>query len=140
MDDGGQLMMFTDASSNDGHLTSAVSALALSKDVKIIPVAFGSCSPIDPGYIRLANETEGQIFVLSPDEAGNITKLADFIIRANSTPRRTGRSLTTITYVSVRSVLAEDKGGFIQSPSLLETVRVTHQAARFKYACRRTVS
>lgn len=83
-DDGGDLFMFTDASSKDSGLAGAVSSLATSKDIKIYPILFGSCSPIDPSYIRVANDSGGQLFFLSPSEAGNITKLADFIVRSNA--------------------------------------------------------
>jgi subtilisin-like proprotein convertase family protein len=83
-DEGGELLMFTDASSKDGSLVGAVEGIALSRSISISPMAFGSCSPIDPGYIRLANNTGGQLFVLSGTEAGSITKLADFLNRSNA--------------------------------------------------------
>lgn len=84
MEDGGDLLMFTDATSNDGSLAGAVDSVALSKKVKISPILFGSCSPIDPGYIRAAADSGGQLFFLSRNEAGNITRLADFLVRANA--------------------------------------------------------
>lgn len=83
-DEGGELLMFTDASSKDASLVGAVEGIALSRSISISPMAFGSCSPIDPGYIRLANNTGGQLFVLSGAEAGSITKLADFLNRSNA--------------------------------------------------------
>jgi von Willebrand factor A domain-containing protein 7 len=46
--EGGSLFMFTDASSKDGGLAGAVSSLATSKDIKVFPITFGSCSPLDP--------------------------------------------------------------------------------------------
>src|SRR5262249_34844593 len=58
--------------------------LAESQEVSVYPVLFGSCSPIDPGYIRIAADSGGQVFVLSRADAGEITKLADFVVRANS--------------------------------------------------------
>lgn len=81
---GGELLMFTDASAKDGGLAGTVASLALSKNIKISPIVFGSCSPIDPGFIKLANDTGGQLFVLSPSEAGSITRLADFLIRSRA--------------------------------------------------------
>lgn len=83
-DEGGELMMFTDASSKDASLVGAVEGIALSRSINITPMAFGSCSPIDPDYIRLASNTGGQIFVLSPSEAGTITQLADLLNRSNA--------------------------------------------------------
>lgn len=82
-EDGGELMMFTDAGSKDAALAGTVDSIALSKNIKISPLTFGSCSPVDPAYIQLANDTGGQIFTLTRSEAGNITRLADFVIRSN---------------------------------------------------------
>lgn len=84
MEDGGELMMVTDASSKDGGLAGSVNALAQEKDVKITTIATGSCSPVDPEYYRTARATGGQVFVLSPSEVDNITKLADFVARPNA--------------------------------------------------------
>jgi hypothetical protein len=83
-DEGGDLFMFTDASSKDSLLAGAVSSLAAKKDIRIYPVLFGSCSPIDPSYNREANESGGQLFFLLSSEAGSITELADFIVRSNA--------------------------------------------------------
>lgn len=83
-DEGGDLFMFTDASSKDGGLAGAVSSLATSKEIRVFPIAFGSCSPLDPAYIRIANDSGGQVFMLFASEAGNITRLADFIVRSNA--------------------------------------------------------
>ena len=97
-DKGGDLFMFTDASSKDGSLAGAVSSLASSKDIKVFPITFGSCSPLDPGYIRIANESGGQVFELLRSEAGAITQLADFIVRSNA-----------VDVLSVGDVLAGDR-------------------------------
>lgn len=83
-EEGGSLFMFTDATAKDSSLAGNVSSLATSKDIKVFPILFGSCSPIDPGYIRVANESGGQLFFLDRSEAGNITKLADAVVRSNS--------------------------------------------------------
>lgn len=83
-DEGGSLFMFTDASSKDGGLAGAVSSLATSKDIKVFPITFGSCSPLDPAYIQIADESGGQVFELQRSEAGQITRLADFVVRSNA--------------------------------------------------------
>jgi von Willebrand factor A domain-containing protein 7 len=84
-EEGGQLFMFTDASSKDSALADQVNALANNKDIRIYPILFGSCSSsIDPSYIREANDSGGQLFSVSPSEAGTITQLADFIVRSNA--------------------------------------------------------
>jgi hypothetical protein len=104
-DDGGDLFMFTDADAKDSGLASAVSSLAASKDIKIFPCVFGSCSfasfgqtpptkPLinesnslqsaDPAYTRIANDSGGQLFALNRNEAGNITGLANLVVRSNA--------------------------------------------------------
>jgi hypothetical protein len=83
-DEGGDLFMFTDASSKDAGLAGNVSSLATSKDIRVYPMIFGSCSPIDPSYIRAAADSGGQLFFLSRSEAGKITRLADLIVRSNA--------------------------------------------------------
>jgi von Willebrand factor A domain-containing protein 7 len=84
-DEGGELFMFTDASSKDSALAGTVCSLATSKDIRIYPILFGTCSSsIDPSYIREANHSGGQLFSLSSSEAGSITQLADFIVRSNA--------------------------------------------------------
>lgn len=64
------LFLFTDASSKDALLAPAVIAAALVKQVRITPLLTGSCSPIDPGYVAVAEQTGGQLFFLSPFELG----------------------------------------------------------------------
>jgi hypothetical protein len=82
-DEGGDLFAFTDASAKDSSRAGDVESLALSKDIKIFPLVFGSCSPIDPVYVRLATATGGQFFFLQSSEAASITKLADAVVRSN---------------------------------------------------------
>jgi len=83
-DEGGDLFMFTDASSKDGGLAGAVASLATSKEIKVFPITFGSCSPLDPGYTRIAEQSGGQVFQIFPSEAGVVTQLADFLVRSNA--------------------------------------------------------
>ena len=40
--------------------------------------------PFDPAYARIANDTGGQYFFLGGFEAGQITRLADAVVRANA--------------------------------------------------------
>ncbi|NUQ89547.1 MAG: hypothetical protein HOQ43_13950 [Glycomyces artemisiae] len=83
IDDGGSLFVFTDASSKDGELYSALSVLAKRKDVAVYPMIFGSCSPLDPAYIRLARESGGQLFELARADAGTATTIADDLVRSD---------------------------------------------------------
>ena len=80
----GTVFMFTDASSKDAGLAGAVASLAAQKKIKVFPMTFGSCSPIDPGYFRIAEESGGQLFELFRSEAGKVTQLADFLVRSNA--------------------------------------------------------
>jgi hypothetical protein len=81
-DAGGDLFMFTDASSLDSHLAGNVASLAASKEIEVYPMAFGSCSPIDPAYRMIADRTGGQLFELFVFEAGEIARLASLPARA----------------------------------------------------------
>lgn len=83
-DKGGVLFMFTDASAKDRSLTRSVVNLSLDKEIKVYVMTFGSCSPIDPGFIQLASESGGQLFELLRSEAGKVTQLADFLVRSNA--------------------------------------------------------
>ncbi len=64
------LYLFTDADSKDASLGPAVNAKAEEKRIKITGLLSGTCSPVDPVYIRNAEETGGQLFLLSPFELG----------------------------------------------------------------------
>jgi uncharacterized repeat protein (TIGR01451 family) len=94
-DDGGDLFMFTDASSKDGSLAGANIGLAQQKDIKVYDMTFGSCSPIDPSYLRLTSESGGQLFFLPRNQAGNVASLVDLIARSN-----------VVNIFSVRNVLS----------------------------------
>lgn len=84
MDEGGELMVVTDASAIDNHLAGSVRGLAEAKDVKVNFIATGSCSPIDPDYYRTASATGGQVFVISRNEVASMTRLADFLVRPSA--------------------------------------------------------
>ncbi|MCC8669550.1 MULTISPECIES: pre-peptidase C-terminal domain-containing protein [Xanthomonas] len=63
-----QLYVFTDATSKDQQKQSEAIAVARAKGIKVTYALTGSCSPIDPSYIRVANETGGQVFRLTPSQ------------------------------------------------------------------------
>jgi len=80
-------------------LAGLVRGLALAKKVKIYPMVFGSCGAfrggqekakglgsvaIDPSYVSLAEATGGQALSLNSGEAGQITQIADALVRANA--------------------------------------------------------
>lgn len=84
VDPGGQLFVFTDASAKDSDQSSNVSALAQSKRTQVYFILFGSCSPIDPGYIQIANETGGQVFFLTPQQVALASNLPGLLVGTNS--------------------------------------------------------
>lgn len=70
-----QLYYFSDASSKDASLASAVESLANDKKTTINYSLTGSCSPIDPAYIKVAQATGGQVFVINPNETSLLFNL-----------------------------------------------------------------
>ena len=83
-DSGGELMIFTDATAKDYGMAASVFNLAVKNDVTLTLMLSGSCSPIDPEYLRIARETGGQAFVIAETETFEATKLLDFNTRPDS--------------------------------------------------------
>ncbi|MBA3354808.1 MAG: proprotein convertase P-domain-containing protein [Pyrinomonadaceae bacterium] len=80
--DGGDIMVFTDAAPKDSvPQGNFARGLADENDVTITYMLSGSCSPLDPSYYRMARETGGQVFGITPSEADDAVKLADFLTR-----------------------------------------------------------
>ncbi len=75
--DGSKLYFFSDASAKDGSLAGNVIAAANAKDITINYILNGSCSPVDPAYIRGAQETGGQLFFLSSGEIARVFSLIE---------------------------------------------------------------
>ena len=59
-DEGGEVFVYTDASSKDASLYPSVASLASTKNVKVFFALFGSCSPYDPAYFSVANAKIGR--------------------------------------------------------------------------------
>ena len=107
-DEGVDLFTFTDADALDAGLSGSVASLETAKDADVYPMLFGFCGgflsagqssvqfgapapvgelatlPIDPAYERIASAGGGQVFFLNGFEAGQITRLADAVVRADS--------------------------------------------------------
>ncbi|NML27381.1 dockerin type I domain-containing protein [Zoogloea dura] len=83
-DDGGELYLFTDASAKDAGLAGSVLSLATKKKTKLFFSLFGSCSPYDPAYFYLAENTGGQVFILNQSEASSIAEFSDLISRSDT--------------------------------------------------------
>ena len=77
------------------RLAGSVSALAQSKRIRVYFMLFGSCSPIDPGYIQIANETGGQVFFLTPRRWTQACEAPRLLVGTNS-----------VTLLSVRDSVA----------------------------------
>ncbi len=84
LDEGGEMFLYTDASSKDAGLMGSVRSLATSKNIKTFFALFGSCSPYDPAYFALANATGGQVFILGRSEAGTVTQLSSLLAGNNT--------------------------------------------------------
>ncbi len=69
------LYFFSDASASDSASAQTVSTEAHQKKIRINYLLTGSCSPIDPGYVQVANQTGGQLFVLSVPELASLPEL-----------------------------------------------------------------
>jgi von Willebrand factor A domain-containing protein 7 len=74
------LYLFTDASALDGGLVNAVIAKARDKDIVLNYALSGSCSPIDPAYVRGANETGGFLIPLANRSAAEVIKLTNLFL------------------------------------------------------------
>lgn len=86
-----KLYLFTDASAKDSALAGSVIAAAQAKRIQLNYPLFGSCSPIDPAYIRGAAETGGQVFLLSGAEAGLVFNLIKPQLPGNLVPITSAR-------------------------------------------------
>jgi hypothetical protein len=96
MEDGGELFVWTDASAKDAALAGAVSAIAVSKHIDVDFMLSGSCSPIDPAYVRVANETGGRVFVVTEAE----------VDAAGAALPALARGATSVSLLSVRDTVA----------------------------------
>ena len=77
------LFLYTDASALDSGLANAVIAKAKDKDITINYALMGSCSPVDPAYIRGAKETGG-VLTFMPRTSGEVAKLTPMLVAQSS--------------------------------------------------------
>ena len=91
---GSRLYFYSDASAKDSTLRNTVISRAQEKSIKLIYGLTGSCSPIDQAYIRGAEETGGQLFLVSQFE---VPRLFDLI--------KPGLSGDLATIISARGLL-----------------------------------
>jgi hypothetical protein len=92
------LYLFTDASAIDSGLANAVIAKAKDKDIVINYALMGSCSPVDPAYIRGARETGGLLTFMQRQEVGKLTNL--FLTQLSGDLTRIVSSEGTLTGVA----------------------------------------
>ncbi|NOS99454.1 MAG: hypothetical protein HOP29_02380 [Phycisphaerales bacterium] len=69
------LLLFTDASSSDPEVADAAIKVAKDKRITVSPVLSGSCSSLDPVFLRNAAETGGQAFFLGEREVHDVFQL-----------------------------------------------------------------
>ena len=93
------LYTFTDASAKDSSLGPSVAAAAKRQSVTVTHFLTGSCSPIDPSYLLVSEETGGQVFMLDR-YAGEVYKVFELV-----RPQLAG---DIATLLSARAMLAGD--------------------------------
>lgn len=71
------IYLFSDATAKDSSLANQVIARAQAKRTKLNYALTASCSPIDPAYIRGADETGGQLFRVTPAEVPKLFSLIE---------------------------------------------------------------
>jgi len=74
---GSKLYFYSDASSKDASLAGNVAAAANRKKITINYILTGSCSPVDPAYIRVAESTGGQVFFIPASQTSLIFNLIE---------------------------------------------------------------
>src|SRR5262249_8380364 len=82
----GILYLFTNASAKDAQLEEAVKAWARAKSLAIHPKVTGSCSPLDPSYVSIADTTGGQALFMKPSEINDVSKLIDPLFSGDLEP------------------------------------------------------
>jgi len=83
-EDGSSVILYTNGSTKDAEQADAVTALANAKGISVYPSLFGSCSPYDPAFFKVAEQTGGQVFALDPAEATNVGAVLSATARTNS--------------------------------------------------------
>ncbi len=83
-DAGAQVYLFTDAGAKDAGRMGAALDLASHKRSRIFAPLFGRCTSYDPAYFALARHSGGQVFIVNPSEAGQVTRLAEMFSRSDS--------------------------------------------------------
>jgi hypothetical protein len=72
---GTTVFLFTDADSKDSAAASNVIAAAQSRRVRLAPLLTGTCASLDRAYLRDADETGGQGFLVDEGELGGALHL-----------------------------------------------------------------
>lgn len=71
------IYLFTDASAKDGFLRAVAKAAAIAKGIRVNYALTGTCSPVDPTYIDIAESTGGQVFFLNQFEIEKLFSLVE---------------------------------------------------------------
>jgi hypothetical protein len=79
------LFLFTNSAAKDPQLAQIVANKAVEKNIVVMAGLMGSCSPFTQGAFDIAEQTGGQVFVMSEDEVGLIGDLAGTTSNPNST-------------------------------------------------------
>jgi flagellar hook capping protein FlgD len=90
-----KMFLFTDATAKDPGAASSAILTAQDKSTEFYYALTGSCSPIDPAYIRGAHETGGQLFLINQFEIPQLVDL--FLPRLSSNLSRIRSEDGTLT-------------------------------------------
>lgn len=80
-----RLYLFSDATAKDSSTVNQVIARAQIKGTELNYGLTGSCSPIDPAYLRGAAETGGQVFRVTPSEIPKLFTIIQSQLKGNLT-------------------------------------------------------
>lgn len=75
--EGSTIFTFTDASAKDASLSNNVNTARRDKKIQLTPLLTGTCSPIDPSIISIAEASGGQLFLLNQSELGRVFDLVE---------------------------------------------------------------
>lgn len=84
--DASQIFVYTDASPKDANLADSIIAQANKKNVSVVFILTGTCSPVHEAYIDIAEKTGGQVFLIHQNEVENLDVLIQPIVTGDRQP------------------------------------------------------
>jgi hypothetical protein len=125
-----RLYLFSDATAKDSSTVNQVIARAQMKGTELNYGLTGSCSPIDPAYLRGASETGGQVFRVTPSEIPKLFTVIQPQLKGN---------LTTVAKRRVDLGVAGTNSMVVPVDSQMSTLLVALSVAENNVPARHTV-